>query len=79
MNDKKKAITVMKTIKDEIISLQMNYNIYRCQKIIDNYLSPFINKNNSHFYYAKKTQEFKINLEEISLLYYKFFFKYNWE
>ena len=72
MNNKKKAIIVINDIKEKIISLQMNYNIYRCNKIIENYSSPFINKNNSIFNYRKDVQDFKNNIENISVLYYDF-------
>ena len=50
----------------------MNYSIYRCQKIIENYSSPFINKNNSIFNYRKDVQDFRNNIENMSLLYYEF-------
>ena len=72
MNNKKKAVIVINDIKEKIVSLQMNYNIYRCLKIIENYSSPFINKNNSIFNYRKDVQDFKNNIENISLLYYDF-------
>jgi PAS domain-containing protein len=72
MNNKKKAVIVINDIKNKIVSLQMNYSIYRCVKIIENYSSPFINKNNSIFNYRKDVQDFKNNIENISLLYYDF-------
>ena len=72
MNNKKKAIIVNNDIKEKIITLQMNYSIYRCQKIIEDYSSPFINKNNSIFNYRKDLQEFRNNIENMSLLYYEF-------
>ena len=72
MNNKKKAIIVNNDIKEKILSLQMNYSIYRCQKIIENYSSPFINKNNSIFNYRKDVQDFRNNIENMSLLYYEF-------
>ena len=72
MNNKKKAVVVINDIKDKIESLQMNYSIYRCLKVIENYSSPFINKNNSIFNYRKDVQDFKNNIENISLLYYDF-------
>ena len=72
MNNKKKAVIVINDIKDKIVSLQMNYNIFRCLKIIEDYSSPFINKNNSIFNYRKDVQDFKANIENISLLYYDF-------
>ena len=72
MNNKKKALIVINDIKEKIVSLQMNYNIFRCLKIIEDYSSPFINKNNSIFNYRKEVQDFKINIENISILYYDF-------
>ena len=72
MNNKKKAIVVNDDIKEKIFSMQMNYSIYRCHKIIENYSSPFINKNNSIFNYRKDVQDFRNNIESISLLYFDF-------
>ena len=72
MNNKKKAVVVNNDIKEKIFSMQMNYSIYRCHKIIENYSSPFINKNNSIFNYRKDVQDFRTNIERISLLYFDF-------
>ena len=63
IQNKKKAIIVNNDIKDKILTLQMNYSIYRCQKIIENYSSPFINKNNSIFNYRKDVQDFRNNID----------------
>ena len=71
MNDKKKALIILESIKDEIISLQVNYNIYRCQKIIEKFSSS-LNKNNYLFEYKKSIQELKVDIEKISLLYSEF-------
>ena len=72
MNNKKKALIEMNDIKNKVVSLQMNYSIFRCQKIIDNYSSPFINKNNSIFNYRTNVQDLRNNIENISLLYFNF-------
>ena len=72
MYNKKKALIILESIKDGIFSLQTNYNIYTCKRIIEKYISPFINKNNFYFNYRVDIQEFKIYVEKISLLYYQF-------
>ena len=64
MNNKKKALIEMNDIKDKVVSLELNYSIFRCQKIID--------KNNSIFNYRTNVQDLKNNIEDISLLYYDF-------
>ena len=59
MNNKSKALIVLEGIKDEIISLEKNYNIYRCIKIIEND-SPFIYRNNPIYNYKKKHKNLEI-------------------
>ena len=71
MNNKKKAIIILEGIKEEIISLEKNYNIYRCSKIIEN-SSPLFHKNNIILDYRKKLQKFKNGIEIITSLYYDF-------
>ena len=73
MNNKKKASMILEKIKEEITSLEQNYNIYRCQKIIENYSSRCIKKNNSISLHRINISEFKINLEKAVSLYYEFF------
>jgi len=72
MKNIKKALIILESIKEDNFSLQTNYNIFRCRKIIENYTSPFINKNNFFFEYRKNSIEFKINLEKASILYNEF-------
>ena len=72
MKNIKKALIILDSIKEENFSLQTNYNIFRCRKIIENYTSPFINKNNFFFEYRKNSIEFKINLEKVTTLYNEF-------
>ena len=73
MNNKTKALIILEEIKDEILSLENNYIIYRCRKIVENYTSPFINQNSSLFDYKKNSQNFKIYIEKATILYYDFF------
>ena len=72
MNNTKKALIILESIQEEFISLQINYNIYISRKIIENYSSPFINKNNSIFEYRKNTLEFKLYIKNFLLLYNEF-------
>ena len=73
MNNKTKALIILEEIKDEVLSLEKNYIIFRCRKIVENYTSPFINQNNSLFDYKKNSQNFKIYIEKSTMLYYDFF------
>ena len=73
MNNKKKALMILEEIKDEMISLEQNYNIYRCKKIIENYSSSFVHKNNYIFEYRKNAQSFRVYIENVISLYYDFF------
>ena len=72
MNNKKKALQILESIQDETYSLQTKYNIYICRRIIEKYVSPFINNNNFYFEYRTNVQEFKMCMEKSSLLYYQF-------
>ena len=63
MNNKKKALTILNSInQNEIFSFSVKYNIYTCGRIIENYVSPFINKNNSLF-------EHRIDIQNMQNLY----------
>ena len=73
MNNKKKASMILEKIKEEITSLEQNYNIYRCQKIIENYSPSYIKKNSSISLHRINISEFKINIEKAVFLYYEFF------
>ena len=73
MDNKKKALRLLEEIKNEMISLEQNYNIYRCQKIIENYSSSYMHKNNYNFDYRKKAQGFRIYIGNVISLYYDFF------
>ena len=72
MNNKKKALLILESIKDENFSLETNNNIYVCRRIIEKYICPYINSNNFYFEYRKNVQDFKMCLEKSSLLYYQF-------
>jgi len=72
MKNIKKALIILESINEDNFSLQTNYNIFRCRKIIENYTSPFINKNNFFFEYRKNSIEFKINLKKAATLYHQF-------
>ena len=74
MKNIKKALIILESINEVNYSLQTNYNIFKCRKIIENYTSPFINKNNFFFEYRKNSIEFKKNLENATTLYNEFMF-----
>ena len=73
MDNKKKAFMILEKLKDEITSIELNYNIYRCRKIIENYSSRYVKKNNSIFFHRMNSMEFKTNVEKTIYLYYDFF------
>ena len=73
MNNKKKALKILEEIKDTVISLEQNYNIYRGKKIIEKYSTSYANKNNYIYEYRKTIQEFRIYIEKSVSLYYDFF------
>ena len=69
MNNKNKALIILNSIKNEYVSFQRNYNIYRNKRIIDkwNY------RNNSFFYnYRSDIKEFKNLISKTTKLYYEF-------
>ena len=72
MNDKKKALINLEGINYNIISLQTNYNIYRCRRIIETYSSPFISKNNSILNHREDVNKFKTHVKNCSFLYVQF-------
>ena len=74
MNKKKKALIILNSINWSIYSFQDNYNIFRCQRLIDEYiLNKSKNKNiiNS-FEYKKKVDNFKLLISTITSLYNNF-------
>ena len=72
MNDKKKALINLEGINYNIISLQTNYNIYRCRRIIETYSSPFISKNNFILNHREDVNIFKAHVKNCSFLYVQF-------
>ena len=72
MNNKKKALINLESINYNVVSFQTNYNIYRCRKIIENYSSPFINKNNSILNHRDDSKQIKTYIKNYSFLYCQF-------
>ena len=72
MNHNKKALIILNKINEKIFSFQDNYNIYRCKRIINEYI---INKNKNiihSFEYKKKIKDFKLLISKTTSLYYEF-------
>ena len=72
MNYNKKALITLNSIDPSLLSFQDNYNIYRCQKLIDEYIA---NKNKNIIHsleYKKMIQDFKLIISKASSLYYDF-------
>ena len=74
MNHNKKALIVLNNINSSIFSFHDNYNIYRCQRLIDEYIiNNNSNKNVIHsFEYKKKVYDFKLLVSKNTSLYYDF-------
>ena len=73
MNNKKKSLIYLKSInQNEVYSFSTKYNIYICRRITENYISPFINRNKALFEYRTDIQNFKLNIEKMSILYCEF-------
>ena len=71
MNHKKQAKAILYSIKNEKISFQTKYNIYRCRKILDKYTAK---SNTYYFNYRSKENEFRklISKTTTTTLYYEF-------
>ena len=74
MNHNNKALIILNSINSSIFAFQDNYNIYRCQRLIDEYL---LNKNKNKniinsFEYKKKVHDFKLLISKTTSLYYDF-------
>lgn len=69
MNNKKQAMIVLNSISDRFLSLNINYNIYRCKKIINKSVSTI---NSFYLNYRNDIKEFKELILELSKLYYEF-------
>ena len=74
MNYNKKALIVLNNINTSIFSFHDNYNIYRCQRLIDEYImNKNSNKNVMHsFEFKKKVHDFKLLVSKNTSLYYDF-------
>jgi len=69
MNHKKQAKAILYSIKNEKISFQTKYDIYRCKKLLDRYSSKF---NTYYFNYRSKENEFRKLISRATTLYYEF-------
>ena len=72
MNHNKKALISLNKINTSLFAFQDNYNIYRCKKLIDEYME---NKNKNFFHsfeYNKKIYDFKNLVSKVTSLYYDF-------
>ena len=69
MNNKNKAIIVLNSIKNEYISFERNYNIYRNKRIIDKW---YPKDNSFHYNYRYDIKEFKYLISKTTKLYYEF-------
>ena len=74
MNNNKKALITLNCINASIFAFQDNYNIYRCQRLIDEYIiNKSKNKNIMHsFEYKKQIHDFKLLVSKATSLYYDF-------
>ena len=72
MNHNKKALINLSNINSEYNSFQESYNIYRCKRLIDIYMSQK-NRNLFHsFEYKIKVKEFKLMISKTTSLYNDF-------
>ena len=69
MNNKKKAITVLNSIKRNYFSFHINYNIYRCRNIINKWP---LSHNSLYYNYRNSTNEFRQLIFKTINLYSKF-------
>jgi hypothetical protein len=69
MNNKKKAITVLNSIKRNYFSFHNNYNIYRCRNIINKLP---LSHNSLYYNYRNSTNEFRQLIFKTINLYSKF-------
>ena len=67
MNNKKKAAMILNTIKNQLICLQMNYNIYRTEHLINNYRKQENNVNNRMENYSNNIHELKSLITKVTL------------
>ena len=70
MNNKKQAKNILNSIKDEFLSFNRGYNLYRCKKMINN--NYFSSNNNYYFNYKTNINDFKKLILELTQLYFEF-------
>jgi len=72
MRNKRKASMLFNCIKDKLISFQMNYNIYRCKNMIDNF---YIKNSNENYFinqYRNNILKLKSSISKATFLQYEF-------
>ena len=69
MNHKKQSIIILNSIKNEKISFQTKYNVYRCKKLIDKFSAE---TNSYYFNYRTKVNIFKKLIAKTTSLYNEF-------
>ena len=72
MNNKKRALIILNSIKNRALSFQSKFDVYRSLRLIDKWKFSQILRNNSTFEYRKNIQEFKKSIKKLILLYYDF-------
>ena len=68
MNNKKKAKLILKSIQNKILSFQMNYNIFRCEELINNCRIKETNDNFNIIKYDNNFYELKKLITKVTLL-----------
>ena len=69
MNHKKQSIVLLNSIKDDKISFQTKYNVYRCKKLIDKFSAE---TNSYYFNYRTRVNDFKNLIAKTTSLYNEF-------
>ena len=72
MNNKRKASMIFNCIKDKLISFQINYNIYRCKNLIDNFKIKNNNENYFMYQYRNNNIQLKSSISKVTFLQYEF-------
>ena len=67
MNNQKKAAIILNSIKNELVSFQMNYNIYRTNQLINNHRRKENNGNNRIENYTNNIHELKTLITKVTL------------
>ena len=72
MNHNKKALINLSNINSDYNSFQDSYNIYRCKRLIDIFMSQKNKNLFNSFEYKIKIKEFRLMISKITSLYYDF-------